>query len=150
MSQASAPRGRPEAATPTLLRTAYNHFSAGVFSQLARAGYSDLRPAHGNVMEPLAVEDGLRLSDLAHRAGMAPQSIGELVDDLAARGYVERREDPEDRRAKRIHLTQKGRDNVAASRRALARLERRLERRLGSRQYQQLRRALASMVDDEA
>jgi DNA-binding MarR family transcriptional regulator len=45
-------------------------------------------------MEMLAIQDGLRLTDIAARAGMAPQSMGELVDDLVSKGYLERREDP--------------------------------------------------------
>jgi Winged helix DNA-binding domain len=35
--------------------------------------------------------------------------MGELVDDLVSKGYLERHEDPADRRAKRIYLTGKGR-----------------------------------------
>ncbi len=141
------PSSAPDETTPTLLRTAYNLFSAGVFGGLVQAGFSELRPTHGNVMEPLAIEDGLRLTELAARAGMAPQSMGELVDNLVARGYVERRDDPSDRRAKRIHLTAKGRANAEASRVAVDTVERRLADLLGDRQYRQLRRTLMHVVE---
>jgi DNA-binding MarR family transcriptional regulator len=72
--------------------------------------------------------------------------MGELVDDLVARGYLERREDPDDRRAKRIYLTHKGRANAVASRAAVAAIEAQLEAQLGTRQYQQLRRLLERIV----
>lgn len=133
-------------ATPTLLRTAYNLLSQTVLQQVIGTGFRDLRPAHGNAMEPIAIEDGLRMTDLAKRAGIAPQSMGELVDDLVSRGYLERREDPEDRRAKRIHLTPKGQANVAASRDAVAQVEGDLEELLGKRPYQQLRRTLEKVI----
>lgn len=132
-------------ATSTLLRNAYNGVSAGIFRQVVGAGFDDLRPAHGNVMEPLAIKDGMRLTELAQQAGMTPQSIGELVDDLVALGYVERRPDPTDRRAKRVHLTRKGRANVAASRDAVTHVERLLEEVLGPRHYVQLRKTLTTI-----
>ena len=79
----------PDPSTPTLLRTAYNVISAAIYRAVTQTGATDLRPAHGNVMEMLAIEDGLRLTDIAARAAMAPQSMGELVDDLVARGYLQ-------------------------------------------------------------
>src|SRR5262245_64629691 len=69
--------------------------------QLVESGYGDIRPTHGCVFR-FVQEDGLRLTDLAALAGMTKQSIGEIVDDLASRGYVERFPDPADRRAKLI------------------------------------------------
>ena len=100
----------PFIATPGLMRRAYNSLSARLFGGVAAAGFDDLRPGHGNVLEHLSERPSaaLRLVDLATQAGMTPQSMGELVDDLEARGYVERRPDPADRCAKRIHLTHKG------------------------------------------
>jgi MarR family transcriptional regulator, temperature-dependent positive regulator of motility len=106
-----------------------------------------MRPAHGNAMEMLAIQDGLRLTDIAARAGMAPQSMGELVDDLAAKGYLERREDPADRRAKRIYLTAKGRATAEASKVAVLQIEEAISQLLGDRQYQQVRRNLAAIAE---
>jgi DNA-binding MarR family transcriptional regulator len=150
MSSSNPPLDTTQA-TATLLRSAYNLLSAGVFQQLVGAGFDDLRPAHGNVMEPLAMNDGLRLTELARQAGMAPQSMGELVDDLVALGYVVRRPDPDDRRAKRIHLTRKGQANVSVSHDAVVRVEQELEQMLGTRRYVQLRRGLVSICqwDDQ-
>ena len=138
-------RPRPDPSTPTLLRTAYNVLSAAIYRAVSEAGATDMRPAHGNAMEMLAIQDGLRLTDIAARAGMAPQSMGEIVDDLVAKGYLSRREDPADRRAKRIYLTQKGRDTAQASRIALLEIERRISETLGTDTYQELRRNLAAI-----
>jgi DNA-binding MarR family transcriptional regulator len=40
---------------------------------------------------------------------MTHQSMGELIDTLEQRGYVERQPDPADRRARLVCLTSKGR-----------------------------------------
>jgi len=135
----------PDPSTPTLLRTAYNALSAVIYRAVSQAGAADLRPAHGNAMEMLAIQDGLRLTDIAARAGMAPQSMGEIVDDLVEKGYLTRREDPSDRRAKRIYLTRKGRESAQASRIALVEVERRISETLGPHDYQEMRRNLAAI-----
>lgn len=139
-----------ELPSTALLRTAYNVLASRIFTTVATGTeFSDLRPAHGNVMEQLELEDGLRLTELASRAGITAQSMGELVDDLEAKGYVERRPDPADRRAKRIHLTARGRRNARAAKRAIAELERRLLQRLGERRYRLMRRLLEEIIAAE-
>jgi DNA-binding MarR family transcriptional regulator len=133
-----------------LLRTAYNVLAARIYrSVVSGTDFDDLRPSHGNTMEQLELEDGLRLIDLSARAGMTAQSMGELVDDLEAKGYLERRPDPADRRAKRIYLTDRGRENARVAKRATADVERSLEELLGQQRYQQLRRTLKDIIAAE-
>lgn len=139
-------RHSPPAPTSALLRTAYNALAAGIYRSVVSAGGKDLRPAHGNVLEMLALEDGLRLTDIAGRAGMATQSMGELVDDLVRKGYIERRDDPADRRAKRIHLTEKGHAHADASWVAVDRTEQQLRAILGADRYEQFRADLATVA----
>ena len=139
----------PSSPLPTnaLLRTAYNAVSARIFAAVkAGADFDDLRPAHGNAMEQLELEDGLRLTEMAARAGITVQSMGELVDDLEAKGYLERRPDPNDRRAKRIHLTKRGQTNARIAKQAVAAVEDHLAALLGQQHYQQLRRSLQQIV----
>ena len=134
-----------------LLRTAYNAVSARIFASVVSGpDFADLRPSHGNVMEQLELEDGLRLTDLASRAGITAQSMGELVDDLEVKGYVERRADPGDRRAKRIHLTDRGRKNARVAKRATADVEDHLVELLGRQRYQLLRRTLEEIIAADA
>jgi len=140
------PEPGPGQPTTTLLRTAYNALSAAIYRHVAQAAGAGLRPAHGNALEMLALQDGLRLTDIAAQAGMTTQSMGELVDDLVAKGYLRRQEDPADRRAKRIHLTSKGRQAAVAGEVATRTAEQQLQAALGPRQYQQLRRNLAAIA----
>lgn len=130
-----------------LLRLAYNTLAARIYgSVVSGTAFADLRPSHGNVMEQLELEDGLRLTDLAPRAGMTAQSMGELVDDLEAKGYLERRPDPHDRRAKRIYLTDRGRENARVAKQATAEVEASLAALLGEERYRNLRCALEAII----
>ena len=76
--------------------------------RLHAAGYSDITAAHHPVFENID-PNGTRLTVLAARTAMAHQSMGELVGALERRGYVERRTDPADRRARLVVLTARGR-----------------------------------------
>ncbi|MBB3178014.1 MarR family winged helix-turn-helix transcriptional regulator [Variovorax sp. Sphag1AA] len=52
--------------------------------------------------------DGLRQGVLAEQLGIEGPSLARSIDQLVQSGFVERREDPDDRRAKTLHLTQLG------------------------------------------
>ncbi|MDI1462652.1 MarR family winged helix-turn-helix transcriptional regulator [Catellatospora sp. KI3] len=71
-------------------------------------------PSQARALGVLGKEDALRLNVLAEQLRIAPRSVTEVVDDLEARGLVERRADPADRRATLVALTGPGRETVAA------------------------------------
>ncbi len=71
------------------------------------AGHAGLQPAHQAVLTHLRVS-GARLTELARRASMSKQAMGQLVDEVERLGYVERVSDPGDRRAKIVRFTQAG------------------------------------------
>ncbi|WP_413988429.1 MarR family winged helix-turn-helix transcriptional regulator [Labrys okinawensis] len=76
----------------------------------------DVVGPHG-IMEAAAVPfltisrmgDGVRQVALAEAVGLEGPSLVRLLDQLCEAGLVERREDPQDRRAKMLFLTRKGR-----------------------------------------
>ena len=49
--------------------------------------------------------EGLKQSELAEMLDLQPITLTRLVDRLCANGLIERRADPDDRRAKRLYLT---------------------------------------------
>ncbi len=55
----------------------------------------------------LCSRDGLTQTELAEGLAMTKPSLGQVVDRLAAEGWVERRHDPKDRRANRVFITDK-------------------------------------------
>ncbi|HXA41422.1 MAG TPA: MarR family winged helix-turn-helix transcriptional regulator [Candidatus Solibacter sp.] len=141
-------RSERSPSTAQLFRTAYNLLSQDVFDHVAASGFDDLRPAHGNVLERLTYGDDVRLSVMAATAGMTAQSMGELVDDLERRGYVERRQDPMDRRAKLVRLTAKGRKTTATAAQAVAAVEDRLRDALGPATYARVRAITARIIEN--
>jgi len=52
--------------------------------------------------------DGLRQGVLAEQLGIEAPSLARSIDQLVQGGFVKRREDPGDRRAKTLHLTESG------------------------------------------
>jgi DNA-binding MarR family transcriptional regulator len=92
---------------PALMDLAVEAMYADFRNLLEESGITDVRPTHGCVFRFIH-GDGMRLTELASRAGLTKQSVGEIVDDLADLGYLERYPDPTDRRAKLIRLTDKG------------------------------------------
>ncbi len=118
-------------------------------AELDAAGYGDVRPTHGCVFR-FVREDGMRPTELASLAGMTKQSIGEIVDDLAARGYVQRVPDPADRRAKLICLTEKGEEAQRVGFRLFAELERRWADRYGADRIAAMRELLEEIAAAEA
>jgi MarR family transcriptional regulator for hemolysin len=54
--------------------------------------------------------DGVRQKELASAMSIEGPSLVRLLDSLERRGFIERREDETDRRARGIHLTRAGRE----------------------------------------
>ncbi|SFR87650.1 transcriptional regulator, MarR family [Mitsuaria sp. PDC51] len=54
--------------------------------------------------------DGMRQGELATLLGIEGPSLTRSVDQLITGGYIERHEDPDDRRARTLHLTALGAD----------------------------------------
>jgi DNA-binding MarR family transcriptional regulator len=110
-------------------------------------GFDDIPVAHGrNVLRHLDYSAGTRLTDLAERSRMTKQAIGELVDHLVELGYVERRPDPLDGRAKLVVPTARGRRAKDAAREALAEIDAEWTERLGESRMEDLRRTLAELA----
>src|SRR5690348_17828048 len=72
------------------------------FDQWAR-GYGMTR-AQGLILLRLEGQPGLSQNEMAAICEVEPITVGRLVDRLEARGLIERRPDPADRRVRRLHL----------------------------------------------
>ncbi len=132
--------------TVTLLGRAYSLLGFRIVDGVVGAGFPQ-KPAHSAVFAQIAPE-GSRLTELARRANMSPQAMGELVDELEQLDYVVRRPDPADRRAKLITLTKKGQACIAAGIATINGIEKQLTDRLGARGHRQLRSLLTKLLDD--
>lgn len=89
-------------------------------SNLAAKG--QVGAAHVHITRHLAV-NGSRLTDLAQRADMTKQAMGDLVTQCEAWGLVTREVDVFDRRAKKVMFTTDGLLWLGAFERAVAQAE---------------------------
>jgi DNA-binding MarR family transcriptional regulator len=115
-----------------------------LFETLTRQGHPHLRPQHGAVLAYLDPE-GNRATDLARLSGQHKQVIGKLLDELESLGYVERRPDPADRRAKLVVPTALGLDQIARSDAILTAIEDRHAQAAGATAYAQFKRILTQV-----
>lgn len=106
----------------SLLRRTTHLMVGELVERLIANGYADTLVATHPVFENID-RDGTRLTELAARADMTHQSMGELVATLEQRGYLERRPDPADGRARLVCLTPKGRQAVRVALREMADIE---------------------------
>src|SRR5918998_5561561 len=110
--------------------------------------YPGLRPAHLIVFQTLDHPPaGTRLTELAERAQMTVQSMGELVDALERGGYVERIPDPSDRRAKLIRYTDRGWAAHERGGQVVEELQREWGERLGDAKLDRLLELLRELHD---
>ena len=78
-----------------------------ILREADEAGFTDLVPAHLAVLR-YPGPNGRRPSELAAEVGTTKQAMNYLLGQLEQLGYVERRDDPDDQRSKRVHLTARG------------------------------------------
>jgi len=77
------------------------------FDERARA--LGITRAQWLTLKMLSRNEGINQGKLAELLEVEPITLGRMLDRLAEAGMVERRPDPADRRAWRIHLTEKAR-----------------------------------------
>src|SRR5262245_24992430 len=117
-----------------LLAKASQRWNEQLQNGFADAGFPEVKASYGSVLIPLLEEDGLRIGEIARRARLSKQTMTTMVRLCERDGLVERRTDPEDRRATCVHLTVRARAFQPVAERVLARLERQVRRAIGDDQ----------------
>ena len=110
-----------------------------------RAGVDDMRTPFGYVIRVLADRDRT-LTELADLLGVSKQAAIKIVDEMEARGFLTRHADPDDRRVKRLRVTDKGTNVRRAALAASHAIERELRRDLGDSDVDALRTALEALL----
>ncbi len=110
------------------------------------AGVEGIRPAHLQVFGSIK-SGGSRLTELAESSGLSLSAMAELVDGLQSLGYLERRPDPADGRAKLVCLTEAGRGAIGEGRRLIAGIEADWGEAIGERRFAELCDSLQSLLD---
>jgi len=111
---------------------------------LHERGFSDLIAAHLDVFQYPGPESQRPL-DLAKHARMSKQAMNYLLGQLERLGYLTRRQDAEDQRFKRVHLTERGQAAVQAIREIVLEVQADWEQQLGPARVAELRNLLEQL-----
>jgi DNA-binding MarR family transcriptional regulator len=118
---------------------------ANIHAGVVARGFDDLRPAHGFVFTRLAPA-GATAAEIADHMGITKQAAAQIVDELVAKGYVQRRPHPTDARAKLVVLTERGWACTRAADESAAMAVRPWVDALGARRFETLRADLARIA----
>jgi DNA-binding MarR family transcriptional regulator len=129
-----------------LLAKASKRWNELLAERFAERGFSEVRPSYGSVLVPLLEQDGLRMGELAARSRLSKQTMTTIVRLVERDGLVERRPDPHDGRAARVHLTSRAEAFRPVAEQTLAELDERVEARLGDTKAKALQRALQEVM----
>ena len=129
-----------------LLRIPWEAVRRRMLERLHQRGFRDFDVSHLAVLLYPGPQ-GLKPTELAARLGASKQSVNHLLGQLERLGYLERRDDPEDRRARRIHLTPRGRAAGMVMREAVTEVEHDWTQRLGVQRLESLRELLRELCD---
>ena len=113
----------------------------------ANAGYGDVREVHFQIFGNIRM-GGIRLTELADRAQLSLAAASELVNDLGDLGYLTRRPDPADGRAKLIDLTKRGQALMADADGRVVDIERRWSKVVGERKFAQMTTTMQRLLDE--
>lgn len=130
-----------------LLLRLLREFRDDLAAPRAAAGYGDVREPHlaifGNIRS-----GGIRLTELADRAQLSLAATSELVNDLESLGYLSRRPDPADGRAKLIDLTNRGQALMADAGARVTDIEARWSGVVGERSFAQMCQTMQRLLDE--
>ena len=138
----SSPLGPP--LIGALLRMPVDVLRGRMLEALHRDGFDDIVSAHFAILN-YPGPNGRRPSDIAAQAGMSKQALHYLLSQLEELGYVERVDDPNDQRSKRVHLTERGHEAAQTVRAAVAEVEDEWAAGIGRAQFDQLRELLKKL-----
>jgi DNA-binding MarR family transcriptional regulator len=115
---------------------------------LAKAGYDDMPKNGMYIIGGMALgANTVPLGQLVKELGTSKQAVGQLVDTLVLRGYLERKEDAQDRRKSNLVLTQRGLGAAAVQRAARERIDAEFIALAGEKDVLRTRRTLGALVE---
>ena len=105
----------------------------------------DVTMPQAKMLYLVSLYPGMSMSAIAARLGVGPPAVSGLVDRLVTLGYVERREDPGDRRQQLVTITTTGAMALDRMRELQTGLMRRLLKGLDAGELEALRVSLAAL-----
>jgi DNA-binding MarR family transcriptional regulator len=115
-----------------------------MLERLHDRGFDDLDAAHLNVFQYPGPQ-GARPTELAGRLRITKQALNYLLRELERLGYLERQQDPDDLRSKRVALTPRGASAIEVIREAVGEVEAAWAQQLGPKRFAELRNLLLEL-----
>jgi DNA-binding MarR family transcriptional regulator len=109
----------------------------------------DLNPPLFRILNLIDAAEGRSQQAIGEAIQVPPSRMVALVDELEARGLVERRPDPADRRVRALHLTRKGRTALAGGHEIARAHEEELTQGMTAVDRARLTRLLQQIVDEQ-
>jgi DNA-binding MarR family transcriptional regulator len=130
---------------PGLMRAARGWYAAAIGATLAEAGFDDM-PRHGGFTLALLIHTG-DLTHLTAELGVRGRALGDLIDTMVMRGYLERAVDPEDAGRMVLRPTERGRAAERITSETSSRIDARLMERLGADGFASFREGLLALAE---
>lgn len=125
-----------------LLLTGVTNWQDILVRGLQQRGFPRFRASHMNVLRHIDV-GGTRITEIAERARLSKQAVGQLLTTCEAERLVRTVPDPIDRRAKIVRFTGRGRAVIDVERGVMRQIDADMVKLLGVRGVSDLRRSLA-------
>jgi MarR family transcriptional regulator, temperature-dependent positive regulator of motility len=109
------------------------------------AGHHQIRPSHSAVFSNIGL-GAARVTELAERAHITQQAMGKILKELERIGYVARDIDSNDKRAKKIRLTERGMQLVEDSMVCVAKVRAQYAEKVGETALSELEEKIAAVV----
>lgn len=124
---------------------AFMHRSMRGWTQFAKS--TGLSMPQFSILMQLYHKDKCGISDISERFDISNAAASQLAEKLVQGGYIERAEDPNDRRAKILRLTPKGRDLIETGMNERYRWMDELGKSLSAEERRKVAEALSILTD---
>jgi DNA-binding MarR family transcriptional regulator len=129
-----------------LLLARADWFAREIMSGVRRSEYAYITPAQSRLLAHMGGRP-TSMAELARRLAISRQAVHKTVAELARRGILEIRDDPERRNAKLVTYTERGRQVNRAGAQIIERIEERIAQRIGRERLEELKAVLAREWD---
>lgn len=111
---------------------------------MAQQDHALLKSAHLLLLRQLG--GGITSAELVHTLGITKQGVSQLVHQLMQGGYIVSKPAPNDSRANRLYLSERGEAGLAIATTLLDQLRQRFRTQLGQADYESFAEQLAQVV----
>jgi DNA-binding MarR family transcriptional regulator len=92
----------------SLLKKNYRAYTWQILQGLSQRGFTDIRPSFLEVLLCICENDGPSIKKIGQTCGLKKQTMTSHLNELERRGYIQRKNNDQDKREQNIFLTEYG------------------------------------------